>query len=277
MLLKIAGPFGAPAQRVWEFGPIMVVGAGIGVTPFVSIMRSVQLRAQQRAVILGHAKVDDSLAASKDRRKKVKEQKREAAVETASGGGSGMGTVTSWFKKRVGKKMAGKSSKDSGASSAAAAPPDSASPQARGPREGEDWNPEGLAELVQDVIPVPTRIHFYWIVRTQEELDWFYDLLAAAVEGSASDIAEVHFFLTQEVETQGRLSLPCASQQHFGRPNWGTIFASVKEQHPGENVGVFLCGNPAIGDELALQSREHSDPPEAGPDRTLFCFYKEHF
>ena len=27
---RLQGPFGAPAQRVWEFRTVMVVGAGIG-------------------------------------------------------------------------------------------------------------------------------------------------------------------------------------------------------------------------------------------------------
>jgi len=135
-----------------------------------------------------------------------------------------------------------------------------------------------LAELVQDVIPLPTKIHFYWIVRTQEELDWFYDLLAAAVEGSASDIAEVNFFTTQDVGTGDLKALPCKSKHHFGRPNWPSIFRSVKAEHPGENVGVFLCGNPAIAEELSTQSRENSDPPDReNAEGTCFSFFKEHF
>eukprot|EP00913_Durusdinium_trenchii_P033050 g30941.t1 len=49
--LQLQGPFGAPAQRVWEFKTVMVVGAGIGVTPFVSILRSVQMRKQQQHLL----------------------------------------------------------------------------------------------------------------------------------------------------------------------------------------------------------------------------------
>merc|ERR1719203_865467 len=50
--LSIAGPFGAPAQKVWDFNTLMVVGAGIGVTPFASILRSMQLRVKQREAVL---------------------------------------------------------------------------------------------------------------------------------------------------------------------------------------------------------------------------------
>ncbi|CAE7194071.1 CYBB, partial [Symbiodinium sp. CCMP2456] len=52
VMLQVTGPFGAPAQKVWSFDTLMAVGAGIGVTPFASIMRSVQLRAKQRETLL---------------------------------------------------------------------------------------------------------------------------------------------------------------------------------------------------------------------------------
>ena len=31
VVLQVTGPFGAPAQKVWGFDTLMVVGAGIGV------------------------------------------------------------------------------------------------------------------------------------------------------------------------------------------------------------------------------------------------------
>eukprot|EP00435_Cladocopium_sp_Y103_P061576 s587_g23.t1 len=55
VVLQVTGPFGAPAQKVWGFETLMVVGAGIGVTPFASILRSVQLRAKQRETIMSTA------------------------------------------------------------------------------------------------------------------------------------------------------------------------------------------------------------------------------
>jgi len=42
--LRIDGPFGAPAEAVWSFRTVMLVGAGIGVTPFASIIRSWSLQ-----------------------------------------------------------------------------------------------------------------------------------------------------------------------------------------------------------------------------------------
>jgi len=56
VVLQVTGPFGAPAQKVWGFDTLMVVGAGIGVTPFASILRSVQLRSKQRETIMTAAR-----------------------------------------------------------------------------------------------------------------------------------------------------------------------------------------------------------------------------
>jgi len=215
VVLQVTGPFGAPAQKVWGFETLMVVGAGIGVTPFASIMRSVQLRAKQRQAILGAAR-----PASQWRSKlgnNPNQNQQTTSVENDD----------SWLK-------------------------------------------------LEEMVTVPKRIYFYWIVRSQEEFDWFYDLLAAAADGPASDIIDITLFLTGEVELSKVKKLPSASGQFFGRPNWGRIFKQNREKHKGEHVGVFLCGSPVIGTELARQSAKNSDPI-GSPGATRFSFFKEHF
>jgi NADPH oxidase len=191
VVLQLSGPFGAPAQKVWQFDTIMIVGSGIGVTPFASILRSVQLRAQQRDAIL---------------------------------------------------------------SASSSAP----------------------KELLEKVVTVPLRVYFYWIVRSQEELRWFGDLLAAAARGPAQDIIEVNVFMTGEVELSQVEPLTCTTRHFCGRPNWGRIFKENRARHTGEHVGVFLCGSPAIGKELSAQSIKHSDAPNS-QSCTRFTFYKEYF
>eukprot|EP00438_Fugacium_kawagutii_P014091 Skav231794 [mRNA] locus=scaffold734:99355:104163:+ [translate_table: standard] len=56
VVLQVTGPFGAPAQKVWGFETLMVVGAGIGVTPFASILRSVQMKSKQRETIMNSSR-----------------------------------------------------------------------------------------------------------------------------------------------------------------------------------------------------------------------------
>lgn len=203
VVLQLSGPFGAPAQKVWQFDTIMVVGAGIGVTPFASILRSVQLRAQQRDAIL-------------------------------------------------------------------------AAPLPQPHQRRPSTSAEDLAHMLQHAITVPKRIYFYWIVRSQDEFNWFHDLLASAAEGPAQDIINITVFMTGEVELSSVQKLTCVHSQFFGRPNWGRIFKQVRGQHLGEHIGVFLCGSPAIGEQLSKESAKHTDPPSY-PDATRFSFYKEYF
>jgi len=47
-VLRMMGPYGAPAQSMWHFKTVMLVGTGIGVTPFAAMLRSVNIRLDQR-------------------------------------------------------------------------------------------------------------------------------------------------------------------------------------------------------------------------------------
>merc|ERR1712137_542812 len=140
--------------------------------------------------------------------------------------------------------------------------------------EGEP--PDELLDLLEDVVAVPRKIYFYWIVRSQEEFDWFFDLLAAATDGAMQNIVDISVFLTGEIELSKVKKLPCSSGQFFGRPNWGRIFKKNYQEHKGSHVGVFLCGSPIIGKELERQSKMNSDPVDR-VGGTRFSFYKEHF
>jgi hypothetical protein len=53
--MRLSGPFGPSSERIWNFDVILVVGMGMNITPFASILRSVQQRARQRAEILAAA------------------------------------------------------------------------------------------------------------------------------------------------------------------------------------------------------------------------------
>lgn len=44
VLLRIDGPYGAASEDVFDYKVVMLVGAGIGVTPFASILKTVTLR-----------------------------------------------------------------------------------------------------------------------------------------------------------------------------------------------------------------------------------------
>eukprot|EP00931_Biecheleriopsis_adriatica_P060044 TRINITY_DN36032_c0_g1_i1.p1 TRINITY_DN36032_c0_g1~~TRINITY_DN36032_c0_g1_i1.p1 ORF type:complete len:1435 (-),score=279.90 TRINITY_DN36032_c0_g1_i1:50-4354(-) len=291
--LQLQGPFGAPAQRVWEFKTVMVVGAGIGVTPFVSILRSVQMRKQQQMMVLrsasGRSGWADSEAARPARRKVLSDGLHGMAPPAGKNGRTsspsrGPKRKAENSKKPVAPSLVGAPSQmdsrhlpgvpASTPSTPLASTIEEAQSTAAVPLTKQD---DMVDQIIDDVIPVPQRIHFYWIVRNQQELDWFHDLLAAGMEGPAKKIVEVNLFVTGEVELSAVKELAFVHHQYFGRPNWGRIFKGCRAEHKGEHVGVFLCGSPVIGDELARQSNKNSDPVDFGPGRTRFSFFKEHF
>eukprot|EP00427_Karlodinium_veneficum_P031661 CAMPEP_0169187536 /NCGR_PEP_ID=MMETSP1016-20121227/2976_1 /TAXON_ID=342587 /ORGANISM="Karlodinium micrum, Strain CCMP2283" /LENGTH=300 /DNA_ID=CAMNT_0009263501 /DNA_START=206 /DNA_END=1105 /DNA_ORIENTATION=- len=295
----------------------MVVGAGIGVTPFVSILRSVQLRLRQRDAIFGAAQGSSTIDIARDtepvvvfdtasplsrltfdeeedaieniyaappvprglalpsqilppgpRQLQVPRAMREAGAHRPRPNPRSF-RPRSWedeVENALTDAIKGAADLEPPRRQQKLIPPLMAAMEeaARSRRSVEDNAAESeLKRLVQSTVNVPKRIHFYWIVRSQEEFDWFYDLLAAAVEGPAKDIVVINVFTTGEIELSQVKSLPCAHHhQFFGRPNWGRIFKDVRNQSRGEHIGVFLCGSPVIGTELARQSAAHTDPPD---------------
>eukprot|EP00928_Gymnodinium_smaydae_P027144 TRINITY_DN21080_c0_g1_i1.p1 TRINITY_DN21080_c0_g1~~TRINITY_DN21080_c0_g1_i1.p1 ORF type:complete len:1481 (-),score=340.31 TRINITY_DN21080_c0_g1_i1:97-4539(-) len=58
--IRLDGPHGAPSELVWRHRVVMLVGAGIGVTPFASILKSVQYRSRVQQTSLAGAEKSSS-------------------------------------------------------------------------------------------------------------------------------------------------------------------------------------------------------------------------
>ncbi|PSN75378.1 hypothetical protein BS50DRAFT_38972 [Corynespora cassiicola Philippines] len=199
--IGLDGPYGAPAQRFYDFEYSMVFGAGIGVTPFSGILTDLQQHELERSRSRTNSSEDSSSSPYKDHR----------------------------------------------------------------------------------------RIDFHWMVRDRNNLLWFSDLLnevsrANELDRSHLDI-RVQTYVTQrrkEISTHVFRWLlekhrtdrnPCSpltgliNPTHFGRPDLG----SITEEHYEDmckalaerlkdksedvddelKVGVFFCGPPVIGVQLA--------------------------
>lgn len=115
------------------------------------------------------------------------------------------------------------------------------------------------------------KLYFYWLCRGQEEFNWFHGLLQEAAEGPLEGRLEVNVFLTGEIELRQVQQLGCTFNQYFGRPNWGRIFPAIKKEHSGEVVGCFLCGPPAIRQQLQEKATKTTG------DGTRFVVYSENF
>jgi len=46
VIFKIDGPFGAASEEVFNFNTVMLIGGGIGVTPFGSILKDIRYKIQ---------------------------------------------------------------------------------------------------------------------------------------------------------------------------------------------------------------------------------------
>ena len=48
-ILRVDGPFGAASEEVFDFENVMLIGAGIGVTPFASILKTIRFKMEKKA------------------------------------------------------------------------------------------------------------------------------------------------------------------------------------------------------------------------------------
>eukprot|EP00392_Amoebophrya_sp_AT5.2_P001473 g1475.t1 len=220
---------------MWHFDTVLMVGTGIGITPFAAMLRSVNIRLQQRAKML-----------------------RGVSDYSVGGGASGKGG-----------KGAGATGRSSSSSAA--------------PAFDED---DVLWKTICEATKCPSKLHLVWSVRSEDEFQWFYDVLAESVNGPAKDHCVINLFQTGEIALSERNPINCEFKEFAGRPDWRRIFAKLSTEVKGNltsaradevrdssggsgkgggaggrgrsDVGVFLCGSPAVGVELKAQCQKCS-------------------
>jgi len=238
LCMSIDGPHGANAELVWKHERVILVGAGIGVTPFAAILRSITLR--------------------------VPTQKELAAgplLGPAPGGARG--SILRRGNSTLGKKpVIGRSVTRSGQGMEAPSG-DKKDDKNDKKKDGEaTWKPCENA-------------HFYWLCRSQDEFEWFSPLLNNAVAQASKDRVEVNLFKTGETELTNVKSIGGGVfREFFGRPNWNRIFPKLAEKYPGESVGVFYCGVRAGRADLGAACIKATATNEQG---TRFTLHAENF
>lgn len=205
----IDGPYGAPAQRFYEFDQTIIVGSGIGVTPFSGILRDLQARED-------HA----------------------------------------WAPRRDST-----SSHESAANS----------------EVKENFCSIGDHKIDLNVY---RRVDFHWILRERHYIDWFSSLLNKISSGEHNPNLDIriHNHVTKKrsdiithvyrylLERHRTAEHPCSSltgllaPTHFGRPDFAKILSQhyeemqqlfARDRKRKRRVGVFFCGAPIIGEQLA--------------------------
>lgn len=267
--IGIDGPYGAPAQRFYDFEQTIIVGAGIGVTPFSGVLTDLQVKEEQR---IGTKKWRPSpYQKATDSRRASQQLSRQT---TGLVGGSdnekaGVTTPTS----------------------------ETSDPDVRDPSPAQRQHRPDTMDLSAYDLETYKRVDFHWMVRDRNNLLWFSDLLnyISATTASSSSHSNIDFRITTHV-TQKRKALSThifrwllekhrtpehpespitglINPTHFGRPDMKTIMnkhyedmcvllAAKKDlyrdddkrldnMNDGIKVGVFFCGAPVVGYQLA--------------------------
>ncbi|CAD7936208.1 unnamed protein product [Amoebophrya sp. A120] len=283
IVLQLGGPFGAPAQNMWHFDTVLMVGTGIGITPFAAMLRSVNIRLQQRAKMMQNLSGRDvALAKAGTSSSSLIKPSTQRKLLAAKNERMQKGATTHLNKMNA---------------EGAASEPENIN-------SGTDDDDDMLWTTIREATKCPSKLHLVWSVRSQDEFQWFYDVLVESVNGPAKDHVVINLFQTGEISLSERVPINCEFHEFAGRPDWRRIFQKLsteqaeavkqaaggatlgggggsgsgtrpsfglgttlnaqntarKSQRAGD-VGVFLCGSPAVGVELKAQCQKCSQGP----------------
>jgi predicted ferric reductase len=241
----IDGPFGAPAQRFYEYDRALIIGAGVGVTPFSAILTDLE---QQ---ITGSE--DPWLSRRSSRRVSMSQsrrysQSRSPSTSATSHKVDGEGSPTSLKEAPAIMNMA-----------------------------------ENRARI-KTSMHHNRRVDFHWMVREKNYLLWFSDLLNRAYDlaeslpaGTLELNIQPHITMKREnisthvfrylLDAYRTPTTPVSAltglkaRSAFGRPDFEDILERFHEDvrkeivagelEAGEKIGVFFCGAPVVGQVLS--------------------------
>lgn len=290
--VRISGPFGAPAQRFYDFEQTVVVGAGIGITPFSGLLNDLQTREDHRW--------SPSYAGRRGplRRTSGSRSRLSRSSSQAAGSRSNLAEARARFVARQQDQEDGTSKQQQESDSSTLTSPvisgdaqeksketDVSHVRTQDTATGRDPSSRRPSLLPnQNVLDLEVyrRVDLHWIVRDKNHLLWFSDLLNRICLDNERDRSHLDIRLSNHLtRKQKDLSLHmyrCLLERHrtheeprslltglvaktnFGRPD----FKAILDRHYDEmrqlfeedlgrkrRVGVFFCGAPVIGEQLA--------------------------
>lgn len=236
--IGIDGPFGAPAQKFYTYDKAIIIGAGIGVTPFSAILTDIEENFRARGdpwQLPGARKLFD----------------RSMNRSSLSGNAASLSTpletqITAIAAAQVEEKSTGDN------------------------KTQEERQTCLLSQGMRKSRPGSTgvrRVDFHWSVREKNDFLWFSDLLNRASALAAEDLGEhltlnlhphitgskkafsvyVFWYLLDRYRTKEHPESALTglrSNSHFGRPDFPTIldqyYEDMVQQGWNGRVGVFL-------------------------------------
>jgi len=127
------------------------------------------------------------------------------------------------------------------------------------------------------------KVQFYWVCRDEKEFEMFKELLVGVVDDHIlAEVFSLYTYITGEIDLK-KVNAKDKYHQFAGKPDWRRIGKEMRQKFPDHDVGVFLCGPNAIGEQLksmcdSLNPKKEPGrryaPGELGP---RFVFHKETF
>jgi predicted ferric reductase len=117
------------------------------------------------------------------------------------------------------------------------------------------------------------KVYFFWICRDFGSFEWFRSLLLAIEAQDIGHLIEIHTYLTAKIKPDDATNIMIndanaekdaitglRAPTNFGRPNWDTIFKSIRSIHAPAECGVFFCGPKVLGSTLHIKCNQYSEP-----------------
>ncbi|KAL3683381.1 hypothetical protein R1sor_001403 [Riccia sorocarpa] len=236
--LCIDGPFGAPAQDFRKYDVLLLVGLGIGATPFISILKN----------MLNDIKAADALSSPDN-------NPNGSPVEVCKSIDSprSLWDLASPSRRSVDRESPVR-------------------PRKRRTRVTTNayfyWvtREQGSFEWFKGVMNEVAAMDQKAVIEMHNYLTSVYE------EGDARSALITMVQALHHAKSGVDIVSGTRARTHFARPNWDAVFERLAKAHPKAKIGVFYCGLPALGKELDSLSRRYSQFSSA-----KFEFHKENF
>ncbi|KAH0921892.1 hypothetical protein HID58_021910, partial [Brassica napus] len=242
--LLVDGPYGAPAQDYRSYDVLLLIGLGIGATPFISILKD----------LLNNSREEQTVSQTQCTRRNLLHQIHNISLLVLAQDNEFSKSDFSWNSNTSSFTTITPSSTQGGKKKAVKA---HFYWVTREPGSVEWFR--GVMEEISDM-------------DCREQIELHNYLTSVYDEGDArSTLIKMVQALNHAKHGVDILS-GTRVRTHFARPNWKEVFSSIARKHPNSTVGVFYCGIPTVAKELKKQAQEMSQKTS-----TRFEFHKEHF
>ncbi|PPS11724.1 hypothetical protein GOBAR_AA08909 [Gossypium barbadense] len=235
--LLIDGPYGAPAQDYWKYDVLLLVGLGIGATPFISILKdllhNIVKMEEQADLVSDSSRTSELSSGSNDSGNPNRvPPKRKKTLQTTN-------AYFYWVTREQGSF---------------------------------DWFKGVMNEVAELDQRGVIEMHNY-LTSVYEEGDARSALITMvqALNQAKNGVDIVSGTRDSERHHPTGIQL-YQVRTHFARPKWKNVLSKLSSKHCNARIGVFYCGAPVLAKQLSKLCYEFNQKGS-----TKFEFHKEHF